>query len=275
MGNFISYHVDKFSVYFQDEHENDFIFDKYGWHRDIIFESDKYYSPDIRINLARRIDLREKKKIDIYNQEQIGSNIANALLYVYNFATHTISDLSRMFVYYNQRIIQGTTDQDSGSNIRNGIEAINRYGVCLESEYPSKEYNFFEEPESSTYEKANRDYYLSSLRVEKSIQSIKSAISEGYPVLFGFDADECFDSDMISNTGIYSFPDNETYLGGHCCVIVGYDDDVMIDKSKGVFIVRNSFGKDWGDNGYFYMPYNLMISNKTEDFQIVDFYYLK
>ena len=46
----------------------------------------------------------------------------------------------------------------------------------------------------------------------------------------------------------------ETVLGGHCVVAVGYDD------SQRHFIIRNSWGTGWGQQGYCFMPYEYLMS---------------
>ena len=85
-----------------------------------------------------------------------------------------------------------------------------------------------------------------------------NAIDNGYPVTIGFDVYSSFDSPTVARTGIMPYPNirKEKLLGGHAVLIVGYN------KNNDTFIVRNSWGKYWGDNGYFYMPFQV-IKNTT------------
>jgi C1A family cysteine protease len=56
---------------------------------------------------------------------------------------------------------------------------------------------------------------------------------------------------QVAQTGIMPMPQqSEKLMGGHAVLCVGYDD------AKKVFIIRNSWGDQWGDKGYFYMPYS-------------------
>jgi len=72
----------------------------------------------------------------------------------------------------------------------------------------------------------------------------------GFPIAAGFTVYDAFESDTVATNGMLSMPGpTEQMLGGHAVLIVGYDD------ARGVFIVRNSWGADWGDRGYFYVPY--------------------
>jgi C1A family cysteine protease len=82
---------------------------------------------------------------------------------------------------------------------------------------------------------------------------MKNCLASGFPFTFGFSVYQSFETKEVAQTGIVPLPQpNETLLGGHCVVAVGYDDE------KQLFKCRNSWGTDWGDKGYFYMPYQYM-----------------
>ena len=89
---------------------------------------------------------------------------------------------------------------------------------------------------------------------------MRSCLSDGCPFIFGFSVYESFESDAVAATGIVPMPGKtETCLGGHAVMAVGYDD------SKQWIIVRNSWGPDWGDKGYFYLPYAYITNNNLAD----------
>jgi len=98
---------------------------------------------------------------------------------------------------------------------------------------------------------------------------------DGYPIVFGINVYDSFESDDVSKTGIVPLPDKdkEKCLGGHAILIVGFKE---IDN-KNYFIVRNSWGTEWGDNGYCYMPFEYVLNEKlAEDFwsiKLVEDYY--
>ena len=82
---------------------------------------------------------------------------------------------------------------------------------------------------------------------------MKDCLSSGLPFVFGFGVYESFETKEVAETGIMPIPKkNEKLLGGHAIMAVGYNDE------KEHFIIRNSWGIDWGDRGYFYMPYSFI-----------------
>jgi C1A family cysteine protease len=102
---------------------------------------------------------------------------------------------------------------------------------------------------------------LSYYSVNKTIRDVKQCLAEGYPVVFGFTVFDSFMSQKVARTGIAEMPKrNEQPQGGHAIMAVGYDD------SKEALIIRNSWGTNWGLNGYFYMPYGYITNNLATDF---------
>ena len=95
---------------------------------------------------------------------------------------------------------------------------------------------------------------------------MKNCLLSGLPVVFGFGVYESFESEEVAKTGIMPIPNkNEKLLGGHAVMAVGYDDE------KEHFIIRNSWGLEWGDRGYFYMPYTFIINQKMcSDFWCIE-----
>lgn len=92
---------------------------------------------------------------------------------------------------------------------------------------------------------------------------LRQTIWDGYPIIFGFTVFESFNSKEVIETGIIQNPEkNEKILGGLCAVIVGFD------GQKEHWIVRHPFGKEYGDDGYIYIPYDILSKNNnlTSDF---------
>lgn len=89
---------------------------------------------------------------------------------------------------------------------------------------------------------------------------MKGCLASGYPFVFGFSVYESFESQAVAQTGIVPMPSpNEQLLGGHAVLAVGYDDE------QGRFIVRNSWGKDWGMEGYFTIKYDYLLNDNLAD----------
>lgn len=247
---------------------------KYGWRRDKPDERDviAHFSKNKAkyFNGISDVDLRPKCPA-VYDQGQLGSCTANGIGAVYQFDESkqgNTSDFvpSRLFIYYNERAMEGTVSQDAGAEIRDGIKSINTTGVCPETDWPYDISKFTYKPTQNCYDIAKNDRSLKYRRVQQSLDQIKLALSEGFPIVFGFMVYSSFESQQVSETGIVPYPKpDETLLGGHCVVIVGFK-----EKEK-QFIVRNSWGASWGDEGYCYFPYKFILNpNLASDFWIVE-----
>jgi len=169
---------------------------------------------------------------------------------------------SRLFIYYNERVIEHTVDNDNGAQIRDGIKSVNKQGVCPEKLWPYDVGSFTKKPSARCYTEALKHQVLSYQRVVRDLKSMKGCLAQGYPFVFGFTVYDGFETPTVARTGKLEMPKpNESVQGGHAVVAVGYDD------SKKRFIVRNSWGPGWGLKGYFTMPYEyLEEENLSDDF---------
>jgi C1A family cysteine protease len=201
----------------------------------------------------------------IEDQGQLGSCTANALVGNLEFlekkAGCPVSDLSRLFVYYNERLLIGTVNEDSGANLRDGIKTLAKQGVCTEKVLPYRIADFTKKPSTACYKQA-LDHQATSYHRIVSLREMKTCLAEGYPFVFGFTVYESFESPEVAKTGKVNMPaPKEKVLGGHAVMGVGYD-----DASKR-FLIRNSWGTNWGLQGYFTMPYDYLADrNLSDDF---------
>lgn len=211
------------------------------------------------------------------DQGSLGSCTANAIAYAYAFDEIKQKNAevflpSRLFIYYNERLMEGTVNEDSGAQVRDGIKSINKYGVCDEHHWIYDPTQFTVKPPLSVYKEATNAKSLSYASIDFSadrtpaaiLSHLKRALASGYPFVFGFIVYESFESDSVAETGMVPMPSpNESVMGGHCVCSVGYDDKI----NGGSFIVKNSWGSSWGLDGYFYMPYAYMCDQSlTSDF---------
>jgi len=205
-------------------------------------------------NVKNKVDLRVWCS-PIEEQLHLGSCVGQSIIGAFELMLNKnypdkYMDLSRLFVYYNARVIEGDPSIDSGVYVRDGIKAVNKWGVCSEDYWPYLTDKFSTIPDTKSYLDAKTRLIKNYHRI-KSIKDIISTVSAGYPVVTGIEVFGDFDNTGINSDPIISMPiETDNSLGGHAVTIVGYDND------KEYFICRNSYGEQWGDQGYFYMPYS-------------------
>jgi hypothetical protein len=175
---------------------------------------------------------------------------------------------SRLFLYYNTRLLMGTTDEDSGASIRDTMKAIAKYGVCQEIKWPYDISQFTTQPPQECYDQAAKLSNFSYNRLHgQSREAIVAALSSGYPVVYGMLIFQSFESQEVAQTGEVPYPtEGEKRLGGHALSIWGYN------AEKDYFLVRNSWGKDWGINGYCHVPAEYVTNpNLAWDFWVLKY----
>jgi len=180
----------------------------------------------------------------IYQQGLLGSCVGNAVA-AQVAASHIIFKKpdpvpSRLFIYYNAREMEGTQNEDAGCMIRDAIKSVNKQGVCSETLWKYDISKFAIHPPKACYDAALKDRVLSYHRI-MGLTSMKSCIAEGFPFSIGVKVCENFPFE--TTTGEIPMPMGEE-LGGHAMVVVGYNDTYK------KFIVRNSWGIEWGYKGY-------------------------
>lgn len=243
----------------------------YGWVRDLPDARDfTYAAPLLRFpqGLPPSVDLRSECPA-VYDQGQLGSCTANAIGAAVEFdqlkqGTKAFEP-SRLFIYYNERVIENSVSQDSGAQIRDGIKVVATLGAPPETDWPYDINKFAQKPPQRAFDDAKRDIVTIYSRVVQSLVQMQGCLASGFPFVFGFTVYESFESAAVAQSGMVPMPaSDEKMLGGHAVLAVGYD------NKKRMFIVRNSWGAGWGVEGYFYMPYEyLLTASLASDFWTV------
>jgi len=230
----------------------------YGWVPDLPDARDYVYSaPEpVLSELPRSVDLRPQCP-PVYDQGQLGSCTANAIGAAFEFdqLKQQLPDFmpSRLFIYFNEREIEGTIDTDSGAMIRDGMKSVSKLGVCSEGTWGYDIARFTERPPENAYAEALDHQALVYRRVPNRLHQMQACLAQGYPFVFGFTVYDSFESPEVAKTGEVPLPPRgESALGGHAVLAVGYED------SSQSFIVRNSWGENWGMDGYCTMPYGYL-----------------
>jgi len=240
----------------------------YGWLPDLPDARDHLYAAPIATlkKLPTVVDLRSKFPPP-YDQGQLGSCTGNAIAGAVQFGRRKQKQKpdfnpSRLFIYYNERAIEGTINVDSGAQIRDGIKSVVKQGVCPEKIWPYQVGIFTKKPSTIAYGQASKYQVTSYSRLTQTLTQLKGCLASGYPFVFGFTVYESFESAQTAKSGIMPMPQaSEKVLGGHAVVAVGYD------EASQRFIIRNSWGPGWGKRGYFTMPYAYITeSNLADDF---------
>jgi C1A family cysteine protease len=236
----------------------------YGWTPDLPDHRDVRYSAVYRIpkKLPAKADLRPFCP-PVEDQGQLGSCTAHALTGALEVLEKKdglpVVQMSRLFVYYNERAIEHTVSRDSGAMVRDGIKSLVKQGACAEAKWPYVPGKFKARPPAACF-KDGMDHQVTSYQRIDTVDQMRACLAEGFPFVFGFTVYESFESQAAAKSGKVNMPAaRERVMGGHAVLAVGYD-----DKQKR-FIVRNSWGPDWGMKGYFSMPYAYLGSRDLAD----------
>jgi C1A family cysteine protease len=178
-----------------------------------------------------------------------------------NIEKQSFTDLSRLFVYYNERVMEGTVRQDAGASIRDGIKTLVQKGVCTEALWPYDISKYKVKPTAECFYNGATRKVVTYSRIE-TLLDMQNCLAAGFPFVFGFSVYDSFESATVAQTGIVNLPaKGEKLLGGHAVLCVGYDNATQR------FLVRNSWGTGWGQQGYFTMPYAYLTNrNLSDDF---------
>lgn len=246
--------------------------------RDFSIKNDEVKNFYKDILLPSKYDLSANFDV-IDNQGNFGTCTANALRgivgYLYKINKRPSFQLSRAFNYfYGRKIIGLNTKEDTGTTIRAIVKSLATYGTVPETKFTYIKSHILTNVAPSI---AIRKLALSrqaikyvlldqpSLSGLQKVMAFKQALVNKLPIIVGF---VVFDNYDLSNTngGIFLYPEpTNVDIGGHAVVIVGYDDNKVCGKYTGAFKIRNSWGTDWGEKGYGWIPYEYLIQNLMMD----------
>lgn len=210
--------------------------------------------PPLATRLPARVDLRGWTS-PVEDQGALGSCTANALAgaveYLVRRARGDAADVSRLFVYFQQRLWDGSVREDVGASIADGIRVLRHLGAAPERAWPYQRELFAVQPPESVYALAEQHQIADWWSLDVDADALRSCLARGFPVTFGTRVTESFM--RPGRDGVIPMPGardrDDARHGRHALLLVGYDD------ARRSFLVRNSWGEDWGDRGHCWMPY--------------------
>lgn len=201
----------------------------------------------------------------VMNQGNLGSCVAQATVCAWSYALRKQGEdhlpISRLLVYYEARKAIGTTSWDSGSQIVDAVNWLQRWGSCKEPMWPYDIRRFTQKAPNAAYTEAKKHKLVQARKVDNADgRSIRLALTNGYPVVVGSLVYSGINR-ITRQDYVLAMPrKGERPIGGHAYVLVGHDD------RKGLYRARNSWGTGWGNRGDFFVPYSYIHSARiTED----------
>jgi len=206
--------------------------------------------------------LRDKQPAPPWEQGELSSCTAHAVAYCVQYQRQEQQLVnavpSRLFVYYSTREIEGTTEYNVGTAIRDAIKAIVAEGTPPEDMWPYDTTVYAEKPPQEVYAVAEKLQALGYATVGHDLDAIKRLIYNNLPISMGFTVYQSFWWPECQTAGQMPMPsDDEEAVAAHAVVWMGWNDEAVVPNTPdlGALETRNSWGPNWGDQGHFWMPY--------------------
>jgi hypothetical protein len=174
-----------------------------------------------------------------------------------------VTQVSRLFLYYNARNYHNATDRDAGTYLRMAFEAIRRLGVCTEETWPYIEANVLHRPSVRAYHEANdykvSDFYRITSTGRPRVDAVEAAIKSNHPVVFGSQVGPELMTYNGKSDAAFACP--KEMAGRHAMLWCGF----RVRDGKREFMMRNSWGDKWGLGGHAWMSEDYVSWDQTMD----------
>jgi len=253
---------------------------KYNLHRSVEKDTDKMFYSHVKLaeNIPKSADLRSNYS-EIKDQKNLGACTSFSACSVLEYLLDKNVDLSELYFYYKEREKDGSVLEDSGSTIARSAEVATEIGTCIEALEPYIVENFTNKPGDEANIDAKNHKALTKYRLKTINEILYSIGVERTPVLIGCQVFESME--LVGKDGYVPMPaPYEQYLGAHAINLCGYfyKKKSICDKVKSIFnddkydglyfIGRNSWSKEYGHNGYMYLPVGFIREYSSDWWQI-------
>ncbi len=223
-----------------------------------------------RKKLPARVDLREffprvRHQYDAHSST--GFACVALLEYFERRALGKSAEYAPLFLYKTARNLAQVAG-DEGVELRTSLKALRRFGVPPERFWPSVGERVHQQPDAFVFASATPRPELCYVRLDsrncrgaETLATVRAMLAAGFPAVFGFPV-----PNSISHEADIPYrPTFDSILGGQAVVAVGYD-DTRLRATKGALLVRNSWGPNWGEGGYGWLPYSYVSEQLAVDF---------
>jgi C1A family cysteine protease len=233
----------------------------FGTGRDSESSLDWHYRPHSSVvrRLPAVVDLRRHCP-PVYDQLHLNSCSANAIAAALRYdeikeGRPHVPSPSRLFIYYNERVLAGVVDTNSPVSLRYGYRGVAMFGSCPDAMWPYRVRRFRRSPTPSCFRAARRHRAIAYYRIRRSVTQLRACLAERFPFVMAIAVHASMMARDVRRTGVVPMPTRHDRLrGGHAVLAVGYD------HARRLLIFRNSWGRGWGDHGYGYLPYRFVAS---------------
>lgn len=253
-----------------------------GWKPDLPDPRDHLFSAPGPVLQALPPSVDLTPAFPAYSQGRIGSCTANALAGAMQFGRGRAGQApdftpSRLFIYYNERDVEGSVSSDTGAYLRDGIKTMAALGACPEATWPYDDTPATVDggpfppgslpatkPSEEAYTQAANFQILAYARLQQTLSQLQGCLASGRPFVFGFSVFSGWYNKRPFATNIPLPGGNDWMVGGHAVLCVGYD------NATNMFKIRNSWGPEAGEDGNFYMPYAYLTDRDlANDFWVI------
>lgn len=142
-----------------------------------------------------------------------------------------------------------------GTSIKAALDVVRKYGCILEEELPFGSNSLYKGEAQTLYATASKRKISSYFNLGTKVGDWRRWIATGGPIVARIDVDDRFAASTATTAKLDTY-DSASVQGGHAIALVGY-------TLKG-FIVRNSWGTEWGDGGFAYVSNDYALAAFTE-----------